>query len=783
MADLSYIQSTQEVKIAGQDATGHNVNFVGADTNGNMLVKDFADGTTGSVTPATAIQIGVKNVAGNLQAPSLDRNGFLSTTINTDKSVFGPLITLSRVQQLSADFSQTVAANNLSQTVTGTGVIALSNSNATISSGTGATSSAQLQTIGSINYSPGREIYTQFTAAFTSPTSAASTQYTGLYNGTDGLLIGYNGLNFGIASVAGGSLTFVSSASFNLDTLAGAATSLFTRAGTPEAVNFTLKNVYRIRAGWLGAAPIYYEILSPDGNWVTFHIIRQPNSSVNPAFLQPSLPITMLVTKTASDSTNLVITTTSWDAGIVDVSSGVDISNNGTISVLNGAVLINTEERSTVVMDVTGTWSGTLQIQGDVGDSTWNAIYGINTNAVSAQNYTANATIIVPCAGFASIRVIATAWSSGTANVNWVATQGIQGVLAQSVGNIASGQPDIGNPIKIGGVYNSTLPVVSTGSRVDLQVDANGRLKLAGSSYFHPIFSVRVQNVSAVTTILSTSLTATISATKAGNTIIVAACCNAGTLTIADSASQTYSTATTLAGNGTQTSKIFYFPNTAAGVTTVTISSTSSTDLNLVVAEYSGVLTASPLDQTSTHGQTASTSWTSNSTPATAQASELLIGNCMGTLHNNTTFTPATGWNSISTALSTRGGANLELFMADQYVLATGTYAFTGTTSQSDDEYAAIATFKFATPNMIVPVNTAALIKSGAGILRKITVNTIGTGSASVTIYDNTTNSGTIVATLALTSAIGSVEYNLNYATGLTIVVNSTTADLTVIYD
>ncbi len=38
-------------------------------------------------------------------------------------------------------------------------------------------------------------------------------------------------------------------------------------------------------------------ILSPDGNWITFHSIRQPNSSLNPAFLQPSLPITMLVTK------------------------------------------------------------------------------------------------------------------------------------------------------------------------------------------------------------------------------------------------------------------------------------------------------------------------------------------------------------------------------------------------------------------------------------------------------------------------------------------------------
>lgn len=51
MADLTYIQAAQEVKILGQDATGNQVNFVGADTNGNMLVKDAADGPT---TPGTA---------------------------------------------------------------------------------------------------------------------------------------------------------------------------------------------------------------------------------------------------------------------------------------------------------------------------------------------------------------------------------------------------------------------------------------------------------------------------------------------------------------------------------------------------------------------------------------------------------------------------------------------------------------------------------------------------------------------------------------------------------
>lgn len=57
MADLTYIQGRMEVSIAGQDSTGDQVNYVTADTNGNMAVKDYADGTPGSAVPSVATQI------------------------------------------------------------------------------------------------------------------------------------------------------------------------------------------------------------------------------------------------------------------------------------------------------------------------------------------------------------------------------------------------------------------------------------------------------------------------------------------------------------------------------------------------------------------------------------------------------------------------------------------------------------------------------------------------------------------------------------------------------
>lgn len=48
-------------------------------------------------------------------------------------------------------------------------------------------------------------------------------------------------------------------------------------------------------------------------------------------------------------------------------------------------------------------------------------------------------------------------------------------------GNVASGASDSGNPVKVGAVYNSSPPTLTTGQRGDLQVDANGNLRVVGT--------------------------------------------------------------------------------------------------------------------------------------------------------------------------------------------------------------------------------------------------------------------------------------------------------------
>ena len=82
-----------------------------------------------------------------------------------------------------------------------------------------------------------------------------------------------------------------------------------------------------------------------------------------------------------------------------------------------------------------------------------------------------------------------------------------------------------------------------------------------------------------------------------------------------------------------------------------------------------------------------------------------------------------------------------------------------------------------------INTNTTSTVKSGAGVLKRIVVNKIGTSSNTCTIYDNTTATGTIIGTIDPVHTQMVFEYDLAFSIGLTIVTaNGTAADITVIY-
>lgn len=67
--------------------------------------------------------------------------------------------------------------------------------------------------------------------------------------------------------------------------------------------------------------------------------------------------------------------------------------------------------------------------------------------------------------------------TTGTATYNYLAKGSVGGTGSsanQVQGNVASDAADSGNPVKVGGVYNSTKPTVADGDRVDWQMTNRG---------------------------------------------------------------------------------------------------------------------------------------------------------------------------------------------------------------------------------------------------------------------------------------------------------------------
>lgn len=77
-----------------------------------------------------------------------------------------------------------------------------------------------------------------------------------------------------------------------------------------------------------------------------------------------------------------------------------------------------------------------------------------------------------------------------------------------------------------------------------------------------------------------------------------------------------------------------------------------------------------------------------------------------------------------------------------------------------------------------IATNTTTLVKTGGGILHGITINT--TAASAITVYDSLTATGTKIATIAASPAIGqNFTYDVSFTIGLTIV-TAGASDITV---
>lgn len=81
-----------------------------------------------------------------------------------------------------------------------------------------------------------------------------------------------------------------------------------------------------------------------------------------------------------------------------------------------------------------------------------------------------------------------------------------------------------------------------------------------------------------------------------------------------------------------------------------------------------------------------------------------------------------------------------------------------------------------------ITTKTTTVCRTGSGIFRGITINKAGS-TDTLTVYDNTAASGTIIATITVASGIALYEYNATFVNGLTVVSGGGTAgDYTVTF-
>ena len=511
-----------------------------------------------------AISLGQKTMANSLPVTIASNQTAIPITAPTpinvnvaqsvSQDILGVAIGGNRNNQIEISFNTAPGAALITNSFTGSGAVSITNGHSIYSTGATGSSSARAVSVQETIYRPLHEIYAAFTAAFLNP-SATCQSRIGLFDASNGFAIGYDGLNFSIFVRKGGSESGVVQSSWNTDILQGQVGSKFTRNGAPEALNKAVSNLFRIRFAWLGSANIFFEVFSPDGEWVLFHNIRQPNTSYDPSIVDPNLPMTLEVIKT-SGATNSSIATACWGAGTTSTyapitetlndkslaaltrsvitgessagpgsfvnvkvqnsgalvthingtpdfniaqyggaattlgakASGLSIpvaisseTTLGAINIVAGFVALNLAGETSFAVDVRGTFSGTLRFEGSInGGTNFNILpavpYGSIANATLVTTTTAAGAWLVQCAGCDVVRVVATAFSSGSATVKlravqssaWTynapmgATNAVSGTLT-SVGTVTTvtGVTTVGTVTTVSGVTSAAIQSAS----------------------------------------------------------------------------------------------------------------------------------------------------------------------------------------------------------------------------------------------------------------------------------------------------------------------------------
>ena len=184
-----------------------------------------------------------------------------------------------------------------------------------------------------------------------------------------------------------------------------------------------------------------------------------------------------------------------------------------------------------------------------------------------------------------------------------------------------------------------------------------------------------------------------------GNTLVVAFVVRktggvGGTVSVADSGSNTYAIDVDIADSSDQVRTVILSANIGTALVqgdTITVTHPTGSSLGAVVDEFSGIASSSWVDDT---GSGEGNSSTPSASATTTNADDLLYG-AVGS-HNKKIYTEAASWTTLTHLVMDCGGAPAEAnnHTAYRIVSATGSYTFDPTVDVGDKWAAAIAAYK-----------------------------------------------------------------------------------------
>jgi hypothetical protein len=141
------------------------------------------------------------------------------------------------------------------------------------------------------------------------------------------------------------------------------------------------------------------------------------------------------------------------------------------------SVQIVTNGAGTVGAQISGTWTGTITVEGSIDGTNWLGTVGVAlTSGAASANFSANNIIQINCSGLGFIRLRGNSVATGSATIRLVANQSVGNVMIDNA--IPSGTNTIGSINNISGTVSlptgaSTSALQTSGNAILTSIDAS----------------------------------------------------------------------------------------------------------------------------------------------------------------------------------------------------------------------------------------------------------------------------------------------------------------------